>query len=153
MIAEFLGSPEPWHWWALGALLIAVEIAVPSFFFLWPGLSAACMGLLLWMFPGIDIAVQIILFAVLAVVTTYSWKRFVPDTFVAEAGAETLNHRSAQYIGRHCRTNEDFLNGAGSVSVDDTRWNAETADGSNPPQNAEVKIIGAKGTILIVRPI
>ena len=44
---ELLDRIEFWHWWVLAALLIAIEVLAPSAVFLWPGVAAAIVGLVL----------------------------------------------------------------------------------------------------------
>ena len=69
---------QPWHWLALGAILVGIEIVSPTFYFLWPGLAAGVVGVALYFFPALNPQGQIILFALLAVFTTFAWKRFAP---------------------------------------------------------------------------
>ena len=38
--AQFVNDIQPWHWWTLGAILIAIEIASTTFYLLWPGIAA-----------------------------------------------------------------------------------------------------------------
>ena len=148
---EFLHSPEPWHWWTLAAIFIAIEIVATSFYLLWPGIAAALVGCLLWLFPELAFSTQIIVFSVVSVVSTFLWKRYMPHTEAEASVSSTLNQRSAQYVGRHCRALDDFTGGRGSVQIDDTRWQAQTADGSNPVAGTELQVGAADGTTLIVQ--
>ena len=40
MIVEFFSTLGPWAWWVLGLILLAIEVALPGFFFLWFGNAA-----------------------------------------------------------------------------------------------------------------
>lgn len=152
-IASYFATVEPWHWWALGAVLLAVEISTPTTYLLWPGIAAALIGVVVAVTPDLDLRIQILAFAVLSVAATVAWKRFVPAEKPEDAAYGTLNQRSAQYVGRRVRALDDFAGGRGAVLVDDTRWSAETVDGSDPAKGATVEIVSAEGAVLKVRPV
>lgn len=141
---------EPWHWWATAAVLIAVEIMMPTFYFLWPGVAAAVVGVLLYFIPSLEPDTQLLLFAVLAVVSTVAWKRLAPASWTTTDPHPTLNRRAAQYEGRRARVASDFAGGRGAVFIDDTRWSAVTNDGSDPRQGETVVVTGADGAVLTV---
>lgn len=146
-----LGDLQPWHWLALGAILVGIEIISPTFYFLWPGLAAGVVGLTVYLFPALSPQNQIILFAVLAVVTTVAWKRFAPKDWTSAEPHPTLNQpRTAQYVGRRARAAEGFSGGRGAVFIDDTRWSAATVDGSDPAPGEMVTVTGSDGSILKV---
>ena len=63
----FLGAVEYWHWWALGGTLAIVEAFLPGFVFLWLGIAAGLVGCLLWLWPGIGLDYQVLIFAALSV--------------------------------------------------------------------------------------
>jgi len=142
---------EPWHWWAIAALLIVIEIASPTFYFLWPGLAAAAMGALLLSMPDLDWRIQVVLFSALAVASTYLWKRYAPEAALESKDHELLNRRAAQYVGRRVIASVDFEGERGAVHVDDTRWTAVTTDGSNPKKGTALEIAAADGATLRVR--
>jgi membrane protein implicated in regulation of membrane protease activity len=106
---------------------------------------------MLYLFPALSPQNQIILFAVLAVVTTVAWKRFAPTNWTSAEPHPTLNQpRTAQYVGRRAPAAEGFSGGRGAVFIDDTRWSAATDDGSDPAPGEMVTITGADGLILKV---
>lgn len=135
-------------WLALGAILIGVEIIAPSFYFLWPGLAAIAVAVALFLFPSLRPQNQIILFAVLAVLSTVLWKRFAPADWTSAEPHPTLNRRGAHYVGRRVRAAEGFSGGRGAVLIDDTRWSAATDDGSDPNPGEMVTVTGSDGSIL-----
>ena len=53
-----------WNWWVLALVLVTVEVLVAGTFFLWMGISAATVGLVLFLLPGISWESQLSLFAV-----------------------------------------------------------------------------------------
>ena len=150
-VTNFLNAQPAWHWWALGALLLALEIASMTSYLLWPGLAALLVGVLKFFYPPLDGRIAVFLFAVLAVVATIIWKRS-PWGNATRTTHETLNERSAQYLGRHVTAIGDFAGGRGSVRVDDTRWSAQTTDGSSPRSGDALEVTGFDGAILKVKP-
>jgi membrane protein implicated in regulation of membrane protease activity len=144
-----LGDVQPWHWLALGAILVGIEIISPTFYFLWPGLAAGVVGAALYLFPTLSPQNQVILFAVLSVVTTIGWKRFAPADWTTTKPHPTLNQpRAAQYVGRRARAADGFSGGRGAVLIDDTRWSAATDDGSDPAAGEMVTVTGSDGSVL-----
>ncbi len=149
-ITQFLNTQPAWHWWALGAVLLALEIASTTKYLLWPGIAALLVGVLKFLVPPLDRRLAVFLFAVIAVAATAGWKRSAWGR--AERNTHTnLNDRSAQYVGRVVRAEENFVNGRGAVRVDDTRWCANAVDGSSPIKGDMLQVSGADGTELKVQ--
>jgi membrane protein implicated in regulation of membrane protease activity len=121
-----------------------------TFYFLWPGIAAGAVGVLLYFFPALGFPSQIVLFSVMAVISTVLWKRLAPESWTSAEPHPTLNRRTAQYEGRRARVAANFTGGRGAVQVDDTRWSAKTDDGSDPEIGESVTIIGSDGTVLLV---
>jgi len=147
-----LWSHQPvWFWWALGAVLIALEIASTTTYLLWPGIAAFAVGLLIVVFPALDGRFALFLFAVLSVVATLVWKRWGPGAPTPADESATLNRRSAQYHGRTGAALEDFSGNRGAILIDDTRWTAVAVDGSHPKKGDALTVTGSDGTVLQVR--
>ena len=149
-VAQFLNDQPAWHWFALGALLLALEIASTTQYLLWPGIGALVVGVLKLIVPSLDGRLTVFLFGVIAVGATFLWKRS-PLSRGERHTHLHLNQRSAQYVGRLVKCEEDFVNGRGPVRVDDTRWIAAVTDGSAPAKGDIVQIAGADGAELRVR--
>lgn len=147
---SFLGEIQPWYWWALAAVLIGIEIMSPTFYLLWPGIAAAVVGLIALVIPSLGADIQILLFAVLSVVCTVFWKKYVPKSWSSNEQHPTLNRRAERTIGRHVKAAVDFAGGQGAVLLDDTRWSAVSADGSDPVEGDALVIVGAEGVVLKV---
>lgn len=62
-----------WHWLAFGAVLIIMEIFVPSFTVFWFGLGAILVGMLMWLLPALPFGGQVLLWAVSSAVFTLLW--------------------------------------------------------------------------------
>jgi inner membrane protein len=149
-VTDFLNAQPAWHWWALGAVLLVIEIASATQYLLWSGIAALIVGMLKFLDPGLDGRLAVFLFGVVAVAATYAWKR----SRLGRADRHThenLNQRSAQYVGRVVLCEEDFVDGRGPVRVDDTRWIARVTDDSAPRKGDPLRVSGADGAELEVR--
>ena len=71
------GAIEFWHWWALGVVLIIVEVFAPGFVFAWLAVAAGLTGLVLFFAPGLSWQVQLLAFAGLAVASVVGWIYYV----------------------------------------------------------------------------
>ncbi|MCB1615429.1 MAG: NfeD family protein, partial [Pseudomonadales bacterium] len=85
-----------WHWFALGALLLILEIFGIGGYFLWIGLSAGVVGLMLLVEPGVIWQWQLLLFGLLSIVITYLWWRYQKSN-PEEVEEPLLNQRGARY--------------------------------------------------------
>jgi hypothetical protein len=62
-----------WHWLVLGMCLMAGEILLPSFISLWFGLAALVVGLLMLIFPTMDVTLQVLLWVLGSISFTALW--------------------------------------------------------------------------------
>lgn len=147
---NLLTTLSPWHWWALSILLLALELVAPTSFFLWPAVVAAIMGIVLWFAPHIGVLAQILGFIFLAAAAITAWRAGPWRKRRRNSDAPLLNERAAQYVGRRATVVEAFRNGRGEVEIDDTRWRAEAADGSDIALGAPVTIQSVDGILLKV---
>jgi len=148
-IAQWLNHLQAWHWLALGALLLAIEIVSTTNYLLWPGIAALVVGVLNFLVPGLDGAFSVFLFAVLAVASSIVWHRS-PYGRRASARPNNVNARMQTYLGRRGAAAGDFVGGHGAILLDDTRWAAVT-DGGDPKGGEMLQVTGADGTLLHVR--
>lgn len=151
MILPLIGDVVFWHWWALGLLFLVVEMMVPGFFFLFTGAAAAFVGIVLLAVPGLEWQFQLLLFAVVSVVSITGWRVYVKKN-PHETDEPTLNQRGAQYIGRVFVLEADMSLGRGKIQVDDTTWRAEYEEGKDVPAGSRVKVVDIEGTTLKVEP-
>ena len=139
-------QPDFWHWWILALALIIVEMFVPGTFFLWMGISAIVVGLIAWLIPVMGWEFQLMLFAILSLVSIVAWRvyqRRHPD----ESDQPALNRRGEQYIGRVFVLETPIENGFGKVRVGDTLWRVR---GSDAAAGSRVKVVGTEGVLLLV---
>ena len=136
-----------WNWWVLALVLVTVEVLVAGTFFLWMGISAATVGLVLFLLPGISWESQLSLFAIFSVVSIVLSQIWMAKHHRSEPPS-TLNRRGSQYIGRHYTLSEPIVNGAGRLNIDDTVWRI---NGPDLDSGTQVIIDGMEGTILRVK--
>jgi membrane protein implicated in regulation of membrane protease activity len=60
---------EFWHWWAFGGVLLIIEAFAPGFMFLWLGIAAGLVGVVLAVWPELGTGVQLLLYAALSVLS------------------------------------------------------------------------------------
>ncbi|XID74621.1 NfeD family protein [Alkanindiges sp. WGS2144] len=70
-------QPQAWHWVVVGVALMMLELILPSFTALWFGVAAAIIALLLWIFPGLPIELQIIGWILLSIAFTVFWFKYL----------------------------------------------------------------------------
>ncbi|MEQ9608606.1 MAG: NfeD family protein [Kiloniellaceae bacterium] len=138
---------EFWNWWVIAVFLIGIEIFAPGAVFLWMGIAAAAVGFVLLAFPETSWQFQLLIFAVLSVVSIYVWRYLLRDRFAKPESGRVLNRRGASYVGRTFTLKEPSVDGSGLLHVDDSRWKVE---GEDLPAGAKVKVTGIDGTVLKV---
>ncbi|WP_297513084.1 NfeD family protein [uncultured Caulobacter sp.] len=137
-----------WVWLAIAAALLAIEVATGTGWLLWPAGSAFVVGLVAQaVHPGLVIEVG--LFAVLTIASTYAARRFLRPV-LEPPGAPDLNDPAQRLIGQRGQVLSTFEQGRGRVFVDGKDWAAET-DEPIPAISQEVVVIGVDGATLKVR--
>lgn len=138
---------SPWIIWMLAGLgLLIAEMLLPGAFLMWIGL-AACGAGLLTLAGALRFEFQVIIFAVLAVVSLSVGLRLRlrqkrADVNTQQAG---LTGRSATALG--------FQGREGRVRVGDSDWSARLPpDVAEPPPGTRLRVVDVDGTVLIVRP-
>lgn len=145
MMAWINALDTHWFWLIAGVILAIAEILVPGFFLIWLAVAAIVTGLLAFILP-ISMALQILLFAGLAVVAVYAGRRwFILNPI--ESTDPKLNDRGARLIGETVVVVEAIQDGRGRVKVGDSVWNARGADAA---QGDRVRVTGSDGTALLV---
>ncbi|MCB1850751.1 MAG: NfeD family protein [Chromatiales bacterium] len=143
---EWLESAAYWHWWVLGVVLIILEAFSPGVFFLWMGVAAGVVGLVVMLFPALGWEYQLLLFALVSVASVVLW-RLLLDRHPTETDRPLLNRRGEQYIGRRFTLDLPIVNGLGKIRVDDTTWKIE---GEDCAAGTQVTVVGVDGVVLKV---
>jgi len=128
-----------WTWWIIGIFLVILEISAPGTFFLWMGISAGIVGVILYIVPELAWELQLTIFAVLSVVTVLISRKYLQENGEDQS---TLNQRGKRYIGMTVVVEEPIENDIGKVRIEDTLWRAA---GQDAPKGNKVRIIGIDG--------
>lgn len=139
---------EPWYWFIAGLALLSVELLVSGAYFLWIGAAALATGVVAYII-SLHPVVQVILFAILAVILIWCGRKVRPCYHITPS--ETfLNRRSAQLIGQEFVLDEPIYQGKAQIQMGDSKW---TVHGPNLPAGERVVIIRVEGVILIVESV
>jgi len=147
-IADLYASHPFWVWLALGAALLALEVASGSGWLLWPAASAVAVAALASAL-GLSAAPAIAVFALLTIVTTFLGRRFLPHGLAG--GGQDINDNVARLVGHEGRAVAAFRDRHGRVFIDGKEWAAELADGADLAAGARVQVVGVHGARLQVR--
>ncbi|ENM5768939.1 NfeD family protein [Vibrio mimicus] len=147
---ELLSQLNFWHWLAFGLILLAAELLGTAGYFLWLGLSALLVGVLLAVMP-MGWQLQWLAFASFSLVTTWLWWRRQFNQDKKQDAERDLNQKDKQLIGRVIQIPEDTPAGEFQISLGDTRWTARCEQ--DLEQGSRVSVIAVDGIILIVRPV
>lgn len=135
-----------WHWLVLGVVLVILEIFSPGVFFLWLGIAAGLVGLVLFVLPNIGWPTQLLLFALFSLLSVVASRRYL-NRHPIETDEPTLNRRGEQYVGRRFTLSAPIVNGTGKIRVDDSTWKIR---GPECPAGSRVRVTGVEGVVLTV---
>ena len=144
---QVLYTLGPWNWFILAVVLFILETMIPGVHFLWFGLAAVVVGFLALVI-GVAWPWQVLAFGLISVLAVF-WVRKYARPDMAISDLPDLNVRGQQYIGRFLVVEEAIECGRGKVRVGDTLWFAE---GLDAPVGTNVRVTGARGTVLVVKP-
>ncbi len=143
---EWINDIIYWHWLILAVVMIILEILIPGAYFLWMGVSAIFVGALMYVFPEMVFLVQILIFAVLSIISVVMYKSYrKKNPIVTDEPA--LNRRGEQYIDQKFTLTEPIINGEGKIKVDDSTWKVV---GMDMPAGMVVRVVAVEGTTLKV---
>ncbi len=138
-----------YEWFILAAICMIVEIAVPTFFFLWPGLAAAVVGFIAILFPEWDFMIRLLIFGGLTLLMAWIWKTYL-KRYQKDTDTPNLNKRAAHFVGQTGVVIEPIVNGRGRIKIGDSSWIASGADIS---EGSSVRVLRADGAVLWVEKI
>jgi len=135
-----------WHWFILAVVLIVLEVFAPGTIFLWLGIAAAVVGVLLYFAPDLGWEYQLMVFAIFSIVSIAAWRVYL-KRHPTRTDRPNLNRRGEQYVGRSFTLEHPIVNGLGKITVDDSTWKVR---GPDCEAGTHVKITGVDGTVLLV---
>lgn len=145
----FVADNIIWAWLIVGLGLVALEITVPGALLIWMGVAAIATAILLKLFT-IGTALQFALFGILAIVFVCLAVFFGKKKQNSTPEGQILNSRTAGYLGREVTLIDAIEQGDGRVQLDDSVWRVTGVD---MPLGAKVRIVGARGAVLLVEPV
>ena len=143
---EWLQQIDFWHWWVLGVALIILEVFSPGVFFLWMGIAAGIVGIVVWLVPDLSWEYQILIFAITSVASIAAGRAYLLSNPI-ETDQPLLNRRGEQYLNRTFTLEVPVVNGVGKIHVDDSTWKIS---GEDCDVGTKVKVTGVDGVVLRV---
>lgn len=145
IITDFFTSLGAWNWFIVAAIMALLETVVPGIHFMWFGLAAVVLGVIVLLLP-MPVAAQLVVFGIVSLAMILIARRYWSAQEM-QTDAPDLNVRGQQYVGRIVTVVEPIERGRGKVQVGDTVW---TAEGPDLPEGGRAKVTGVNGTVLIV---
>ena len=148
MIVELFANVEYWHWVVAGLVLLTLEMFAPGAIFMWLGIAAFVVSVILALFPSMSWETQWFIFGLFSIVSIIAWRMFfkkhpLPD----DTEGNQLNQRGKDMVGRKLTLSQAIENGTGRTQIGDTWWRVE---GPNLDAGTEVTITDSKGSSIVV---
>lgn len=137
-----------WYWWALAAVLLVCEMLLPGVVFLFVAVGAAFAGLVLLIASDASLEFQLIVFAIVSVVSAVVLRPYFKRLQSRTADA-TLNARGEALVGREFVLDQPILAGRGRIKLGDGSW---IVTGPDMVAGAKVRVVAVTGTELRVEP-
>lgn len=136
-------------WAALALVLFAAEAMAPGAFMLWLGFAATAVLLLVLVWPGMPLLVQVAAFVLLSFAAIQVYRRWFRRR-EPPSDRPDLNRRTAALVGQVVVLQEAIVGGRGRVQIADAYW---TVLGPDLPAGLRVRVVGADGMQLLVEPV
>ena len=134
-----------WIWLALGLVLAIGEMTIPGVFLIWLAGAALVTGVAAWLLP-IGLPLQIVLFAVLAIVSVFAGRNWLRENPI-EAADPKMNDRGARAVGEVVVVTQVIETGSGRVRLGDSEW---LARGPDAEPGTKMRVAGHDGAVLVV---
>jgi membrane protein implicated in regulation of membrane protease activity len=149
-LGALYASHPVWIWIALGAAVLAIEVATGSGWLLWPAASAWIVAAAV-AFAGLDLSQAALVFALLTISLALLARRYLPKSLFHHAGQHDINDNIGRLVGHQGRVVAAFKGRSGRVFIDGKEWAAETDAGEALEAGAQVEVTGVAGAHLRVR--
>ena len=130
------------HWLVLGLSLIILELFLWTIFLLWIGASAITVSIFFYLMPETAWPIQLLIFAIISLATTFLAKRYYPVKTVDDE----LHEKAKTYIGKECRV-DSIEDGIIKVQIGKSLWFAR---GTGLSVGQAVKIVDVDDSTFIV---
>lgn len=143
---DWLDSLSPhWFWLTLGLVLMVGEMTIPGVFLIWLAGAALITGVAAWALP-IGLALQVVLFAVLAMVSVFMGRNYLRRNPI-ESADPMLNDRGGQAVGETVVVTQVIESGQGRVKLGDSEW---LAKGPDAEPGTRMRVTAHEGVVLKV---
>lgn len=122
---EFLSTITPYHWIALGLILLTAEMLGAAGFLLGAAIAALAMSLVTWIVPDVSVLWQVGLYALSAVVASVVYFQVFRDA-QSKPARPLLNRRASRLIGHQFKLSQAIDLNQAKVQIGDTLWSVET---------------------------
>jgi len=137
---EFYVAHAFWTWVALGAVLLAAEVATGTGNLLWPAGCAVLTGVFAATGFSPGLPAEIALFAVLTIAAVLLPRRYLKSA-ITPRGAD-INEPTKGLIGAHGQVVGSVQVDRGRVFVNGKEWAAVLDGGGRLEDGASVKVVG-----------
>ncbi len=138
-----------WHWWAVAAALLVLEMLLPGVVFMFLAIGAVASGLAVLVVSDLSIEFQLTVFAVVSVGSAIVLRPFLRRLGHGRPADRTLNARADSLLGRTFVLDAPILGGQGRVKLGDGSW---AVTGPDMVAGSRVRVIEVQGTELRVEP-
>ncbi len=145
-VFEFIAALGPWVWLIIGILLVILEVFAPGAVFLWLGVAAGAVFILVFLMPDLDWRLQLVLFSVFSIASVFLSRKYLKKKPI-ETENPSLNRRAEQYLGREVTLDRPIEGGTGRVRIDDSSWRVK---GPDLASGVKVRVAGVEGSTLVV---
>jgi membrane protein implicated in regulation of membrane protease activity len=143
---DWLDSLSPhWFWLTLGLVLMVGEMTIPGVFLIWLAGAALITGVVAWTLP-IGLALQVVLFAALAMVSVFMGRNYLRRNPI-ESADPMLNDRGGQAVGETVVVTQVIESGQGRVKLGDSEW---LAKGPDAEPGTRMRVTAHEGVVLKV---
>ncbi len=147
---DWISQINHWHWLAFGLCLLAIELLGTAGYFLWLGLSALIVSMIVVFLP-VSWQLQWVAFASISLVTTWLWWRRQLKNDQQDDAHRQLNQKEKQLIGKTSLVDQDVDGGQFRLNLGDTTWTAECDEALKA--GTRVKVIAVDGIVVKVKPV
>lgn len=137
---------EPWHWFALAAVLFLLEVMVTTGFLVGIATAALLLSIVTYLTPDLGWQWQVALLGGLSVVLTLAYKKYF-KSFNEETDSPLLNDRAAQMVGTELVLEQE-INHRKALMISDTRWHVECE--GTLAAGTRVAVVGSRGMTLLL---
>ena len=138
-----MNSINDWHWLVLGFSLIIFELFIWSVYFLWLGVVAITIAILINLYPGFAPSHQLLSFVIVSALAVFVSKKVLP----VKTMDDKLEKSAKKHIGKIANVVE-VNSEIATIKIGKSLWQAQ---GCEMQTGQNVEVIDAEGLILVVR--